>query len=98
MHQLCGNAQAWLEYATYPPDEMAARFHHMLVKIHPFPNGNGRLARIMADLVLVSLDQPRFSWGKDNLSFDTAVRQTYIQALRSADNHDYTPLLDFVRS
>ncbi|MCD4744304.1 MAG: mobile mystery protein B [Desulfobacteraceae bacterium] len=49
---LCDDAEAWIEFNTYPPDECAARFHHGLVFIHPFSNGNGRHARLMADLIL----------------------------------------------
>jgi len=52
LQTLCDDAQAWSEYNTYSPDEFAARFHHRLVFIHPFSNGNGRHARLMADLIL----------------------------------------------
>ena len=46
------DARFWFEHETYPPLEAAIRFHHRLTVIHPFPNGNGRLARIMADALL----------------------------------------------
>ena len=98
MRQLMGDVRAWIEYQTYPPDEIALRFHHKLVWIHPFPNGNGRHARMAADLLAVSLGQPRFSWGRGNLRDTGEVRQTYIAAMRAADNHDYAPLLAFGRS
>ena len=52
MQTLCDDSKAWLEFDTYPPDEFATRFHHRLVFIHPFANGNGRHARLMADLIL----------------------------------------------
>ncbi|WP_237022512.1 mobile mystery protein B [Herbaspirillum frisingense] len=42
LDQLFGNTRWWIENATFPVDEIAARFHHQLVSIHPFPNGNGR--------------------------------------------------------
>lgn len=87
----------------YPPgatplDEIAARFSHRLVAIHPFANGNGRLSRTMADLLLVQHDAPRFFWGAGNLVADGEVRQRYLMALRAADGKDYGPLLAFVRS
>jgi Fic-DOC domain mobile mystery protein B len=41
LRQLLDDAKAWIEYGTYAPDEIAVRFHHRLVQIHPFPNGNG---------------------------------------------------------
>ena len=50
-----------VEHGSLPADEIAIRFHHRLVAIHPFPNGNGRHARTMADLVVERLGQPRFS-------------------------------------
>jgi Fic-DOC domain mobile mystery protein B len=48
--------------AAYPPDELAVRFHHRLVVIHPFRNGNGRHARLATDLLLVDLGVAPFTW------------------------------------
>lgn len=99
LRQLLNDTQYWIDNETYPPDEIAARFHHRLVYIHLFPNGNGRHARVMTDVLLEkALDQDPFSWGSGNLIEESDVRATYIQALRSADAHDYRPLLAFVRS
>jgi Fic-DOC domain mobile mystery protein B len=83
---------------AYPPDEIAVRFHHRLEQIHPFPNGNGRHARLMADLLVMRLGGERFSWGSTNLQDAGAVRQRYFAALQSADDHDIGPLLTFARS
>lgn len=89
----------WIAHQTYPPDEIAARFHHRLVWIHPFPNGNGRMARLMTDVLLTTqLQQPRFSWGSANLVDISQTRQQYVQALRAADGGQIHPLLNFVRS
>lgn len=98
VHKLCADARAQVFNKSYSPDELAARFHHRLVFIHPFPNGNGRLARVMADLVLVSLHAPRFTWGRKDLVDQSDVRSRYLQALRAADSHRFKMLLDFVRS
>lgn len=84
--------------STYSIDEIAYRFHHRLVWIHPFPNGNGRHSRIMTDLLLVQAGQSRFSWGKQKLDAEGPIRKQYIAALRHADKHDYTALASFVRS
>ncbi len=92
------NCRYWVENKTYELDEIAARFHHMLVRIHCYPNGNGRHARFAADLLLTSFGQDRFSCGSTNLVDAGATRAAYIAALRAADNHDYGPLLAFVRS
>jgi Fic-DOC domain mobile mystery protein B len=98
LRQLLDDARTWIEYGSYPPDEIAVRFHHRLVQIHPFPNGNGRHARLMADLLVMSLGGERFSWGSANLQDAGDVRRQYIAALQAADNHDIGPLLAFARS
>jgi hypothetical protein len=46
---LLDDTRVWIEYTNYPPDEIAVRFHHQLVQIRPFPNGNGRYSRLMAE-------------------------------------------------
>jgi Fic-DOC domain mobile mystery protein B len=96
--QLLEDTKTQIEYKTYPPDEIAVRFHHRLVAIHPFPNGNGRHARLMADLAVMRVGQEWFSWGRASLRDASTMRQTYIAALKAADNHDIGPLLDFARS
>jgi Fic-DOC domain mobile mystery protein B len=98
LHTLLGDVNYWVENKTYPPDEIAIRFHHRLVAIHPFPNGNGRHARLMADLLIGRLGGPPFSWGGNNLGDIGTMRRAYVHALRSADAHDINPLLAFSRS
>lgn len=99
LSQLLGNALYWVDNKTFDPDELAARFHHALVWIHPFPNGNGRHARMMADALLKQLGRPAFSWGSGaNLIAANEVRARYLAALRAADKNDFTALLAFVRS
>jgi len=96
---LCDDARTWIEFGTYPADEICIRLHHRMVWIHPFPNGNGRHARIMADVLLKALGQPVFTWGRQaSLSSLTQTRLTYLAALRTADRGDLTPLLAFARS
>jgi Fic-DOC domain mobile mystery protein B len=98
LRNLLDDVRFWTEHGTYAPDEIAARFHHRLVWIHMFPNGNGRHARTATDLLLVTLGQPRFTWGRESLVDPGETRQAYVEALRAADAHDYGPLLAFVRS
>lgn len=95
---LLDDAAYWIDNETFPPDEIALRFHHRLVFIHPFANGNGRHARLAADLLAVRLGRPRFSWGSVNLVKPDTTRAAYIAALKAADHHDIAPLLDFSRS
>ena len=98
LNEFLDNCRYWIDNDIYPPDEIAARFHHRLVQIHCYPNGNGRHARVATDLLLKRLGQEPFTWGNANLVDDGEVRDRYITALRTADNHDIAPLLDFVRS
>jgi Fic-DOC domain mobile mystery protein B len=98
LRQLLDDAKTWIEFGSYPTDEIAVRFHHRLVAIHPFANGNGRHARLIADLLVMRLGQERFSWGRDSLRDAGGLRQTYVSALKAADNHDIGLLLAFARS
>ncbi len=98
LHQLLGNTQYWIAEKVFPRDEIAARFHHQLVLVHVFPNGNGRHARLMADCLLRQCAAQPFSWGRANLIEAGAVRSQYLMALRAADAGDLTALLQFVRS
>lgn len=96
---LCDDINTWIELKTYSPDEIAVRFHHRLVSIHLFANGNGRHARLMADLLLENtFGQPRFTWGGVSLVKASDCRRRYIEALQAADEFDYNPLMKFVRS
>jgi Fic-DOC domain mobile mystery protein B len=98
LRDLLADAKAWIEHSAYAADEIAIRFHHRLVQIHPFPNGNGRHSRLMADLLIMRLGGERFTWGSANLQDASEVRKRYIAALKAADNHDLGPLLAFSRS
>lgn len=98
LKKLLDDTHFQIEHASYPPDEIAVRFHHRLVAIHPFPNGNGRHARLMADLLIERLGRPRFTWGSHSLVDASATRQQYIAALQAADRRDIAPLLAFARS
>lgn len=95
---LLRDARYWVDNKFFPPDEIAVRLHHGLVAIHPFPNGNGRHARLVADLLIVQLGGAPFSWGGGTLRDIGTLRAEYIAALRAADQHDFTPLLAFARS
>lgn len=61
MRQLPDDTKAWIAHKIYPSDEIAERFHHKLVRIHPFPNGNGRHSRLMDDLLAMQLGRRRFT-------------------------------------
>lgn len=99
LRNLCDDARLWIELQEQSPDEIAVRYHHRLVSIHPFPNGNGRHARLMTDLLLENiLKRPRFTWGSEDLSRAGHTRKRYIAALHAADEQNYEPLQEFVRT
>ncbi len=93
---LFGDVHYWIENKTYSPDEIAVRFHHRLVLIHPFPNGNGRHARLIADVLALRLGRPAFTWGSANVVEEGEARNKYLEAIRAADNGDIQPLFKFV--
>lgn len=98
MPAMLDDARYWVDHNTYPPDEIAARLHHRLTQIHAFPNGNGRHARMVADLLIERLGGQTFSWGGGSLADVGTLRGQYVAALKAADGHDIEPLLGFVRS
>jgi Fic-DOC domain mobile mystery protein B len=98
LEDLCADVKTKLTFSSYPLDEIAARFSHRLVAIHPFANGNGRLSRTIADLLLVEHGAGRFTWGAGNLVNENETRLRYLAALREADRKNYAALMAFVRS
>jgi len=99
LRKLCDDIKYWIENKTFSEDEIAARFHHRLVSIHLFPNGNGRHARLIADVLLENiLSRPPFTWGNANLVKSSDDRKRYIESLIAADGGEYKLLLEFVRS
>lgn len=98
LKNLLDNTAFQIEHKTMSTDEIIVRFHHQLVLIHAFPNGNGRHARLLADALIVSLGGKRFSWGGNtSIAAPGTTRQNYLSALRAADNGDIAPLMLFAR-
>ena len=96
---LVENAKYWIENGTFDRLEFAAQFHHQLVKIHPFANGNGRHARIATNGILrIAMNEKPVVWGKGSLIADDEERRTYIGALREADAGNIAPLIVYLKS
>lgn len=98
VREACANAEHWRENNVFSPTEFAVRFHHSIVSVHPFPNGNGRHARLLADVALFSIGEERLTWGRSSLQSPGAARSEYIAALKSADAGDFRSLLGLARS
>jgi Fic-DOC domain mobile mystery protein B len=93
---LNGDAKYWFENTTYELPEYAVRVHHRLVKIHPFVNGNGRHARLVADLIMLYAEKDSFTWGgKRPIDLEGQTRNQYLQALKQADSGKYEELISF---
>lgn len=93
----CDDLRFWEKEKTFSTEEIAVRYHHRLVLIHPFPNGNGRFSRLVADILLRKHGQPSLNWG-GNLSSEDENRKAYLQALKSADKNDFSKLLKIAQS
>jgi len=100
LRELLDNTRYQIDRAVFEADEIAIRFHHQLVWIHVFPNGNGRHARLMSDLLAMRLGRPRLSWGSNSSATYSAgqLREQYIAGLRAADQGHMGDLLAFARS
>jgi Fic-DOC domain mobile mystery protein B len=102
LDNLCSDVRAQVADArnlAYPAQELAVRFHHRLVTVHPFPNGNGRHSRLCADLIVHALGAQPLTWGAVKLTDENETRKRYVDALRQADREsDYQPLMAFAVS
>lgn len=94
---LCGDGNYWLENKTFPIDICAIRFHHCLVSIHPFPNGNGRHSPLVADLLMIYSGHSPFTWGGSSIDFEGKIRNNNLNALRTADKGNYELLIEFAK-
>lgn len=98
LKDLLENTLYQINHQSMSNDEIVIRFHHRLVWIHAFPNGNGRHARLLADGLMMSLGGKRFSWGgSQSLVKPGVTRQHYLAALRAADQGSYESLMEFAR-
>lgn len=75
------------EIKNVPPEVKAAWLHHRFTQIHPFQDGNGRIARTLASLVFL-----RARWFP--LVVHRDIREDYIHMLEIADKGDLKSLID----
>lgn len=102
VRDLVNNARLWVAPGTtwITPERACLRVHHTTVSIHPFPNGNGRHARLFCDVLALRLGLAPFTWGGADLGASTPDRGAYLAALRAADRDpdDLDDLVKFARS
>ena len=87
----------WKTTRSFPFVEQAARLHYHAVAVHPFQNGNGRWARMLASIWLVRHGQAIIRWPEETMGTAGNVREEYLAALRVADQGDYEPLIELHR-
>lgn len=99
LRKLIADCRYWIDHKIFEPDEIVVRFKHRLVRIHLFPNGNGRHSRLCADILISNgLNRPIFTWGRRNLLKKGEFRKKYLEAIYAADEGDYKLLIEFARS
>ena len=98
LENLFHDIQYWIEHKTYGWDEIAARFHHRLVSIHVFLDGNGRHAREMTDRLMKVNKQEPLTWGLELKLKKKKIQKKYIKAIRKADGKNFKDLINFIRS
>ncbi len=92
-YNLFADIQCWQE-SDFGILEQAAILHHRAVAIHPFENGNGRWARLLANIWLKQHATTITVWPEAEIfSSESSIRQEYIAALREADKHNLKPLM-----
>ena len=96
---LIDDGKFWIKNNTYSEDEIAIRFKHRIVKIHCFPNGNGRHSRLIADVIINKIfEKPYFSWSSNSLNKKSEARTNYLKAIKEGDKGNIQPLIEFARS
>lgn len=107
LQQLLGDANYWLQNKTYNITTLAVVFHHRLVKIHPFFNGNSRHARLLGDVIVAKYNGKKLTWGRGwdkklakdpSVDHVVAIRRRYIEALQAADKGRYEDIISFAQS
>jgi Fic family protein len=91
MHDLLTWYRQETETPTLHPVALAAEFHHRFVSIHPFDDGNGRMSRLLMNLILM-----RHGYPITVIKADEPTRNRYLAALSAADAGDPEPFLRLI--
>ena len=94
MKKLVDDLDFWEQNKSFGVIEIASRVHHRAVQIHPFLNGNGRWARMLANIYLKQNGLQPTKWNENLLSKENLHRDDYIKALKKADFGDYRDLIE----
>lgn len=90
---LMGDLMKWyrteLQKGALHPLVIAATFHYQFVSIHPFDDGNGRMARLLMNLILMQA-------GFVPVIIRTTAKEEYLLALEAADTGDLEPFISLI--
>ena len=78
-----------LEEKEVNPILLATQFHYKFIRIHPFDDGNGRLARILMNFILMQFEYPP-------AIIKTQDKENYFAALRQADAGIFEPFVEYI--
>jgi Fic-DOC domain mobile mystery protein B len=92
LYNLLEDLKAW-QASGMPLLEQAVRLHHVAVQIHPFPNGNGRWSRMLANIWLKLHGAEPIEWPETTIGTASTIRDEYLEAIKAADRGDYAKLL-----
>lgn len=93
-HQVPAQLQTLLDDLAFWSDleiprlDQAVRLHHRAARIHPFADGNGRWARMLANLWLKRFDHPITRWPEETSGETSVIRREYLDAIRACDAGD----------
>lgn len=91
MHDLVDWFRAEKENPDMNPVELAALFHYRFIRIHPFDDGNGRVARILMNFILMKFGYPP-------VIIKTEDKQNYYRVLTLADADQIDPFTAYIAS
>jgi Fic-DOC domain mobile mystery protein B len=97
LKDLFDDLATWSQHRSYSITEQAVRLHHRSVLIHPFNNGNGRWARLLANIWLKRHNAAPVEWPDETIGREGVIRHEYLDAVKAADKGDLEPLLSLHR-
>ncbi|MEI7583242.1 Fic family protein [Runella sp.] len=89
MHDLIEWFRTKQNESDLSPVLLAAEFHYRFIRIHPFDDGNGRLARILMNLILIQ-------YGFPPVIIKTEDKAAYYSALQQADAGLFEPFVEYI--
>ncbi len=87
----------WQSHRSMNLIEQAARVHHRAVFVHPFLNGNGRWARLLANIWLRRQNHAMTLWPDVAVGESSPIRHEYLRAIKAADAGEIAMLIDLHR-